>query len=320
MTCLFSAPFSFLGELKEDFQRFMPTEFREIWRREELGRQPDVVAWVPNPGQHFVIDDAALELLPALELLVTPSTGTNHIARDACMRRGVGVYSLLDHRQALDQISASAEFTFLLLLNALRRIDLAAAEVASGRWREREERLRGRQLQGLWVGLVGLGRIGRRLARYGEAFGARTAYYDPYVSDPNLPALPLEELFERSDAVCICCRLTPETRGMIAAPLLRRLKFGGCLVNTSRGEVINEEDLAALLKARPDLRVALDVLAGEAQDLHGRSPLLEFQRSGQIVITPHIAGATAESQTQAARAALELLQRHLHPTVLGGRP
>ena len=309
--CLFSAPFSFMPDIQEDFQALGPTVFREIWDREALEPDPALTAWVVNPGQRFVIDDEVLGLYPNLSVLVTPSTGTNHIDVAACARRGIPVYSLLDDREALNTISASAEFTFLILLNTLRRLDVAVQEVSARRWRDREDLMRGRELGGKKIGLVGFGRIGHRLARYCTAFEAEVVYHDPYVKDQEFQACPLEELFSQCDVICSCCTLSPETIGMINRSLLMRLKEGACLINTSRGEVINEEDLVAVLKTRPDLRVGLDVLAGEVTDTHLTSPLLEMHDRGQIVITPHIAGATVESQTKAATIALGLLRRHL---------
>lgn len=319
--CLFSAPFAFLPEeLRRGFQALMPTVFREVWDAAEVEVDARVSAWVVNPGQHFVVDERILEQVPSLQVIVTPSTGGDHIDEAACQRRGIAVYSLLDAREQLEGISASAEATFLLLLNALRRIDLARQEVAAGRWRSREDALRGHELSGRQVGIVGFGRIGQRLARYCTAFEAPVVYYDPYVRDPAYRAVPLEELFSTSDAVCLCCRLTPETRGMVSRRLLERLKPEACLVNTARGDLIVEEDLAAVLRTRPDLRVALDVLSGEVTNTHGRSPLLAFHERGQIVVTPHIAGATVESQTKAAFGALELLRRHVDAVAASGAP
>lgn len=309
--CLFSAPFSFMPDIQKEYQALTPTTFREIWDREELEPDSALTAWVMNPGQRFVIENAVLDLYPDLNVLVTPSTGTNHIDTAACAGRGIPVYSLLDDREALNAISASAEFTFLLLLNTLRRLDLAMQEVSARRWRQREDLMRGHELSGKKVGLVGFGRIGRRLARYCTAFEAEVVYHDPYVKGQEFQAFPLEELFSQCDVVCICCSLSPETTGLVNRSLLMRLKEGACLINTSRGEVINEQDLVAVLKPRPDLRVGLDVLAGEVTDTHLTSPLLEMHDRGQIVITPHIAGATVESQTKAARIALGLLRRHL---------
>ena len=312
--CLFSAPFAFLpGDLRRDYEAVMPTCFREVWERAELTPDPDLTAWVVNPGQRFVVDDAVLALYPALRVLVTPSTGRNHVDVRACAGRGLPLLSLLDDRDGLEEIAASAEFTFLLLLNTLRRLDVAVREVSDRRWRHREDLLRGHELSGKLVGLVGLGRIGRRLARYCTAFGARVVYHDPHVTEATLTARPLEALFGECDVVCVCCALTPASEGMITETLLARLKPGACLINTSRGEIVDEKALVAVLAARPDLRVGLDVLGGEVTDSHLTSPLLALHDAGRLVITPHIAGATIESQTRAARIALGLLRRHGTP-------
>jgi len=308
--CLFSAPFSFLPEETiQAYKIFMPTEFREIWKREELQPDSDLVAWAMNPGQSFIVDDSILDLFPNIQVLSTPSTGSNHIDRDACERRGVTVYSLLDNRAVLDTITASAEFTFLLLLNSMRRLDFSLPEVTEGRWRAREDDMRGHELAGKHVGLVGLGRIGSKMARYCRAFDASVSYYDPYVYNEDIPNWSLAEIFENSDAVCICPSLTSETAGMINYDLMSRLKYGASFVNTSRGEVLVDDDLARLLAERPDLRVGLDVLAGEVTATQYQSPLIEYHCRGQIVITPHIAGATIESQAKAAIGALNSLKR-----------
>lgn len=309
--CLFSAPYGFLGGVLDEYRGLMPTICREVWRREELEGNPGVTAWVMNPGQMFVIDEGVLDLYPNLEVLVTPSTGSDHIDQGACSRRGIAVYSLLDDRENLNQITASAEFTFLLLLYVMRRPDIGIREVSARRWRTREDMLRGHELSGKQVGLVGFGRIGQRVARYCEAFDARIAYHDPYVKDGIFPAWSLEEMFALSDAICICCSLTSETRGMIDRKLLVRLKPGAALVNTARGEVIVEADLINILGARSDLRVSLDVVTGEVMGSQTSSRLLELQERGQVVITPHMAGATVESQQKAAGIALGLLRRHI---------
>jgi D-3-phosphoglycerate dehydrogenase len=310
--CLFSAPFLFIPHIESQYNAVMPTVFKEIWKAEEVTVDPSIYAWVMNPGQNFVIDHSIIELLPNLAVLVTPSTGCNHINLDDCKSLGIAVYSLLDDREALNRISASAEFSFLLLLNTLRRLDRGVQEVTARRWREREDEMRGLELQDKLVGIVGLGRIGRRLARYCTAFDAEVVYYDPYVQDSTYHrADSLVKLFEECDVICISCTLSTQTSGMIDSSFLRRLKHGAALINTSRGEIINESDLVEVLKVRPDLRVSLDVLAGEVSGTHNASPLIALHNKGQIVITPHIAGATVESQKKAALTALNLLKKHL---------
>lgn len=306
--CLFSAPSDFLPEETLDAYRSqMPTEFREIWKIDQLGDVSDITVWSPNPGQNFVIDDGVLDQMPALKIISTASTGKNHIDEDACARRGIDVYCLLDHRETLEAISASPEFTFMLMLNTLRRLDICMNEVTEGRWRDNEELMRGREMYGKKIGLVGMGRIGRRLKRWCEAFDATVTYYDPYVDDIDGKVGRLDELFSSVDMVCVCCYLTTETTNMIDGALMGMMKPNACLINTSRGEVIVEDDLIKFIKDRPDVEVALDVLAGEVTGTHLSSELIQLHKQGRIIVTPHVAGASTESQSKAALGALQCL-------------
>jgi D-3-phosphoglycerate dehydrogenase len=277
--------------------------------------------WVPNPGQHFVIGGEVLDRFPELIAIATPSTGTNHIDRLACEERGIALYSLLDDPAGLQRISASAEFTFLLVLNALRRIDIGLEAVRAGVWRDDEGRFRGRELAGRRVGLVGFGRIGRRLARYFEAFECEVSAYEPYVGVP--PGVRqtegLGELFESSDIIVVCCALTDETTRMIGEDLVGRMPEGAVLVNSARGEILREEEISALLRERRDLLVATDVVTGEVEGSFPTSPLFLAAREGRVFVTPHIAGATVESQEKAARMALRLLVERQLRRSLGRR-
>lgn len=308
---LFSAPFDFLGPLAP-YDGLFSMDFIEVWRVQELPEDVGYEYWVPNPGQHFVIDGQVVARFPELKMIVSPSTGTNHIARDACAAAGVGVASLLDDREALELISASAEFSFLHVLNALRRIDLGLMAVGGGEWRDDEGRFRGNELAGRRAGLVGYGRIGRRLARYFQAFDVAVRVYDPHVkiAEGVEEAGSLEQLFECCDVVVVCCALTEATRGMIGADHLERLPKGAVLVNTARGEILREREVVDVLSRRPDLRFSADVVAGEVTGSQFDSPLIAAHRGGRALITPHIAGATVESQRRAARSACALIARN----------
>lgn len=274
----FTAPLDFDERVMLEFVKLIPP-----------ARNPfDATVWVCNPKANFVIDEAVLRDYWRLKVLATPSTGTNHIDLDACKRRGVKVLSLLDDRAGLETISASAEFTFKLLLDALR---IPPA----------------RELQGKVIGLVGYGRIGKQMAYACKRFQAKYVYHDPYQFWDKHCKRSLGYLFAECDAVIICCALTPETTGMIGADLLRSMKHGAALVNTARGEIINEHDLLTVMDERPDLRIALDVLTGEVNGTANPEP---FKARGAIV-TPHIAGETYDSRTKAARIIWNLLQKEL---------
>lgn len=313
MNVLFTAPFGFLSSSVRDRYEALGTRFVEVWNPRDLDDKHDEIAWVTNPGQRFVVDGAILDRFPRLQVIVTPSTGMNHLDLEACAGRGVRVYSLLDDRDALEHISASAEFTFLLLLNGLRRLDVGMREAHEGRWRTREDLLRGRELQGRSVGLVGFGRIGRKLAGYCRPFGCDVSFYDPHVPGPAdgaaIKVNDLGDLFEASDVVVVCCRLTRETEGMIGGDLIERCRRDALIVNTSRGEVLREDELCEVLRRRPDLSFSADVVTGEVEDRQEHSRLMQLFREGRVVLTPHIAGATVESQEKAARIAVGFLER-----------
>jgi D-3-phosphoglycerate dehydrogenase len=317
---LFTAPHDFLPSLSPLIDHFAAT-FREVWTSGDLPPDEGFRYWIPNPGQHFVITRSVLDRYPELTAIATPSTGTNHIDRPACDERGVALFSLLDDRAALEEISASAEFTFLHVLNALRRLDVGLRAVERGEWRDDERRFRGHQLAGRRVGLVGCGRIGRRLARYFAAFGCRVMAYDPHAALPEgvRRIQSLGELFGLNDIVVVCCALTDETAGLIGEDLLRRLPTGAVFVNTSRGEVLREEELLAVLEVRRDLLISADVVTGEVDGSYVDSALFQAAREGRALVTPHVAGATLESQYKAATVALQLLdgyaRRSLQQTV-----
>ena len=287
---LFTAPLDFDIALTHDFMALGEVTWSgEVWDFLGFPTCEKYNVWVCNPKANRVIDESVLRFFSHLDILATPSTGLNHIDLDACKRRNVKVISLLDDRAGLDEISASAEFTFKLLLDALRKPPA-------------------RELSGKWVGLVGRGRIGQKVERLCRASHAKVAYYDPNnVWMKTRKVRNLGILFSKCDAVVICCTYNKETHHMIGADLLRSMKQGAALVNTSRGEVIDEYALAMVMEERPDLRVAVDVLEGETTGTQNPQRLI----SRGAIVTPHIAGETFDSRTKAARIILELLKKEL---------
>ncbi len=281
---LFEAPLDFDREVFKEFENLIPTA--------SFGSE--VTVWVCDPKRDSVIDRDALSIFPNLEILATPSTGTNHIDLDACKRRGVKVLSLLDDRVGLETISASAEFTFKLLLDALR---IPPAH----------------ELQGKEIGMVGHGRIGRRVDLWCQAFGAHVNYIDDW-NDGGILGGPrrwdLKEIFRGKDAVIVCCALTDETRGMITKEHLLSMKQGAVLVNTARAEIINKLDLYRMFARRPDIRFATDVVHGEVEGLAEENRAV-IRSEQNTIVTPHIAGETFESRTKAARIILNLLKKEL---------
>lgn len=246
----------------------------------------------------FRVDRDLLDAGPRLLAVVTATTGVDHIDVAYAEKRGVHVISLRGEREFLATIHATAEHTWGLLLAAVRRIPAATESVRRGQW-DRDS-FRGTELAGKELGLVGLGRIGSRVARYGNAFGMVVRGYDPAVTawpDGVQRMSSLRDLLAATDVLSLHVPLDAGTEGMIGASELATLRPRAVVVNTSRGAVL---DSAALVAALSDGRVAaaaVDVLTDEHDPgVRARDPLLAYAGShDNLIVTPHIGGATHES-------------------------
>ena len=260
---------------------------------------------IVNPGTETFLDEDYFASYPSLKVVGTPSTGVNHIDIDYLKSRNVEVRCLLDNRDVLENIHASAEFTWLHIMNAFRKFIPAVERVKYWRDDLNEKFLRSNELAGKTIGIVGLGRIGRKIAKYATAFGMNVVYYDPYVSNYQYNRAFYLTSMKESDILCISCYLTEETEGLISGGVLDGFKDGLIVVNTSRGEVVNESYIYDLV-TNDKIFYSCDVLCNEQNiDKLRQSPLFNLKRDN-IVITPHVAGATIESQTKALTGILEL--------------
>ena len=260
----------------------------------------------------FQVDREVLAAGARLRAVATATTGLDHVDVAEAERRGIAVLSLRGEREFLEGVPATAEHTWALLLALVRRIPAAFDSVRQGRW-ERDA-FRGHDLAGRRLGIVGMGRIGRRVAGYGLAFGMEVRGWDP---DPAAAPFPagvgraesLPDLLRGSDVLSLHAALTSGGTGGSGSagrrPLLGReelalLPPGAVVVNTARGELI---DAAALVDALAGDRLggaALDVIPGERRaDDPDRRRLIEYARTGSnLLLTPHLGGATDESMAR----------------------
>jgi len=238
-----------------------------------------------------------LKLAPSIHTVASPSTGTDHIDREGLDLCGIRTMSL-SNPEVLSQVSSTAELAWALLLELSRRLMRAVTDVRRGSWiRENHQ---GRQLQGSTLGVVGHGRLGGYVARYGHAFGMKVLICDPRpVGDTSFgEVVPLADLFSRSDAVSIHVPLTNSTRCLIDDTTIGSAKSGLLLVNTSRGEIVDEVAVAGAVRSGKLGGYATDVIgsdstwAGVVQD----NPITKLMDEGyNVVVTPHIGGYTSEA-------------------------
>ena len=232
-----------------------------------------------------------LDGAPSLKLIVRGGVGLDNIDVAACVARGVEVIPATG-ANAL----AVAEYVIGTAMLLLRGAYQSTAAVGDGKW-PRGPLSNGREIAGTTLGLVGFGGIGRLTARLGRGLGMRVVGHDPQLpaADPvwaehGAQARSLDEVFAESDVVSLHVPLTPQTRGLVGADRLARMKRDAILVNTARGGVVDEAAVAAALRA--------GTLGGAALDVFATEPLAaqpDFQGCPNLLLTPHVAGVTLES-------------------------
>lgn len=258
---------------------------------------------------------------PRLRVVGRAGVGVDNIDLTACTARGIAVCNA----PAGNTVSA-AELTLALMLAMARRVPAADASVRSGAWAR--SKYQGVELRGRTLGLIGCGRIGGEVARRARAFGMRVVASDPYLTDERAEELRVEraelaDVVACADVLSLHVPLTDDTRGMIGADALARMKPGAFVVNVARGGVVDEPALAEALVSGHLGGAALDVF--EAEPLPDDSPL---RSAPNLVLTPHLGASTSEAQelvateiAEAVRAALADgdLSRALNaPSISGG--
>lgn len=243
------------------------------------------------------IDAEVLDAAPRLRTIVTATTGLNHIALDEAASRGIAVLSLAGEKEFLESVYATAEHTWALLLALTRRLPQAIGHVLSGGWHRDE--FKGFELYGRTLGIIGLGRLGLKVARYGMAFGMKAIGFDikkPAGFVEGVARVGWDHVLSESDFISIHANYTSENHGMIGGAEIFSMKKGAFLINTARGELIDEDAVLEGLASGHLGGAALDVLCGENTGWEKSTRLLDYARNQtNLIITPHIGGCTFES-------------------------
>ena len=267
---------------------------------------PGCVAAVAMPDDFTARVIAAAA--PPLKLIARSGVGYDSIDVAAARASGVWVTTTVGSNH-----DAVADYTLGLILDLARRISQINAQTKSGWW----GRVAGMELRGKTLAIVGTGRVGREVAARAAPFGLRLVAFDLYPDErwaagAGVTYLPLEELLAAADVVSLHAPSTPATRHLLNAGTLARLKRGAYVVNTARGELVDETALLAAIESGQVAGAALDVFASEPPTADER-PLIEHER---VIATAHCAGAAVEAQHRAAGMALDEVLR----VVAGERP
>lgn len=243
-----------------------------------------------------LVDAKVIEEARQLKLILVTATGYNIVDIAAAKARKVVVCNVPDYGTA-----SVAQHTFALILELANRVGANSRAVAAGEWAASPDFAFSRgpimELQGKTLGIIGLGRIGRQVARLAQAFDMRVLYHNRRPKDTaDAEYAPLERLMEESDIVSLHCPLTKENAKFVNSLLLGRMKRGAWLINTSRGGLLDEQDVADALKNGTLGHAALDVLSVEPPP--ASNPLLT---APNCIITPHNAWLSLEARTRILR-------------------
>lgn len=287
-------------QLNDDDRSATPAELRS-WLLDKQGA-------LITAGER--IDAALLDACPGLRVVATMTVGYDHIDVAACASRGVVVTHAPD---VLDE--TTADFGMALLLGAARQVGAAERYLRAGEWTRWSAGLfAGSDVHGSTLGIVGMGRIGRAVARRAAlGFGMSILYHNRRRLDPTLEResaaryCTLDELLRQSDHVLLALPFSPEARHLIGAAELARMRSGATLVNIGRGGLVDERALAAALRSGHLGAAGLDVFEGEP------TPRPELLQAPRLLITPHIASASLPTRRAMVRLAVDNLL-----AVLGG--
>ena len=255
------------------------------------------------------ISSEHLALCPSVKFVGVLATGYNVVDIDAAKARGIPVCNVPTYGTM-----AVAQFATALLLELCHRVGKHSDDARSGKWAKSKDFCYWLnplvELDGKTLGVVGFGRIGQAFGRIAQALGMNILAHDQYedrrLESPTLRYATLDEIYAQSDVISLHCPLFDNNKGMIDQAAIARMKPGVLLINTSRGPLIVEQDLADALNAGRIAGAALDVLSSEPP--RPDNPLLS---AANCIVTPHIAWATKEARARIMATAVENLEQYV---------
>ena len=243
------------------------------------------------------ISDKELNYFNNLKYIISATTGLNHLDLYLFEKKNIKVISLKGHDDFLNGIPSTAEFTWGLLLSKKKKIPFAFNHVLNNGWNR--DLFIGNQLKRKKIGIIGLGRTGKKVARYAKAFDMEVFYYDPYVKDEEYKKISLlQKLLKICDIVTFHIHLNEETFHILNKTNISKLKKDVIIINTSRGEVIDQKNVLKRIIEKKIKGLATDVLEDEF-NINSKKEIINLVNDGHnIIVTPHIAGASFDAMRE----------------------
>ena len=278
---------------------------------QKLKESIDIIFTNPNRTKIYLGGDF-LDLFNKITVICTASTGTVHIDENYCKYKNIKVISLKPVIKLMKDITSTAELAFTFMMSGIRNLIPSIEDVKKGSWDC--EVFIGRQVSELKIGLIGFGRLGKAFSKYCLAFSGKLAIYDPFVKifsvNKNLKfEKSLEKLIRESDVISIHASVNSTSINLINASILKFAKSNLLIINTARGEIVNEKDILSFLIENPEAKYFTDVLSFETEK--EKSKLLNSFKAkklkNQLIITPHIGGMSHYSRKRAYNLAVDQL-------------
>lgn len=269
--------------------------YKETQKTDLIQAVADADVIIGDYTNNVAMDADVMRAAKRCVLIQQPSTGYQHIDVDAAAREGIPVANV-----GGSNTFAVAEHTLMLILACLKKLMLAHEKTKKVEWAQDEMPLHGVfELWGKTLGIIGMGRIGKEVARRAKPFGPRLIYYDVDRLAPELERSldltyhPLDDVIAQSDIITLHTPLAPQTTNLVNAGRIAKMKPNVIIINVSRGAIVDEAALAKALKEKRIQGAGLDVFAEEP--INVKNPLLD---APNVILTPHIAGATNESRAR----------------------
>lgn len=301
------------------------TEYKKLEGGELLGMLTDVDILITSYDK---VTADVIEGASRLKLIACTRSNPVNVDLEAARKKGIKVVYTPERNS-----DSTAEFAFALMLNIARNIPMAYKAILDGDITTDEPvppkkdvtwsvvkgvspyvKYKGFQLKNKTLGIIGFGSIGRRVGRIASGFGMNILVYDPYVSEMNIDEpgqkkADFHTLVEQSDFITCHIKVTESTEGMFSLEQFRKMKKTACFINCSRGSVVVERDLIQALRTKEIAGAALDVF--ENEPLHKEHPFVSGELDN-IVVTPHIGGATFDSIVNHTRIAIGEVRRFVN--------
>jgi D-3-phosphoglycerate dehydrogenase len=272
----------------------------------------DAIFTNPNKSKVF-IGKSIIDSATNLKVISTASTGTNHIDLDYAKKKKIKIISLKKEKKIINKISSTAEHALALTLASLRNVTNSSKSVLKGEWDY--TKFIGRQMDHLTIGIIGYGRLGKKYAKYCKIFGSKVIFFDPFKKSSSKKIKKIsyiKKLLKVSDIISIHVHLNKKTHHMFNKSFFSKIKKNVIIINTARGDVIDENTLINFLKKNKKAKFATDVIENEIFSKK-KSKLINYAKKNQnqVLITPHIGGMTTEAQEMAYNFAAKKLTNFL---------